>query len=75
LLPLKVGQIGLIGGSGLMNGLVECETPHIIKGRVIKQKQKEITEHKRSGTEEIREVTSNRMIFNVLTPFGFKTLV
>ena len=74
LLPLKVGQIGLIGGSGLMNGLVECDTPHLIKGRVVKQKTVETTEDWQNSTDEIREVTSNRMVFNVLTPFGFKSL-
>ena len=37
LLPLNLGQVGLIGGSGLINGLVECDTPHIIKGRIIKE--------------------------------------
>ena len=74
LLPLKVGQIGLIGGSGLMNGLVECDTPHIIKGRVVKQKTVETTEDWKNGTDEIREVTSNRMVFSVLTPFGHKKL-
>lgn len=74
LLPLKVGQIGLIGGSGLMNGLVECDTPHIIKGRIVKQKTSESTEDKKHGVTEIREVTSNRMVFNVLTPFGYKSL-
>ena len=26
-LPLTIGQIGLVGGSGLINGLIECETP------------------------------------------------
>ena len=36
LLPLSISQIGLIGGSGLINGLIECDTPHIIKGRIIK---------------------------------------
>jgi hypothetical protein len=39
LLPLSLGQIGLVGGSGLINGLVECDTPHIIKGRVVKEKR------------------------------------
>ena len=37
LLPLNIGQVGLIGGSGLINGYVDCDTPHIIKGRVIKE--------------------------------------
>ena len=37
LLPLNLGQVGLIGGSGLINGYVDCDSPHIIKGRVIKE--------------------------------------
>lgn len=32
LLPLSISQIGLIGGSGMINGLIECDTPHIIQG-------------------------------------------
>ena len=75
ILPLKVGQIGLIGGSGLMNGLVECDTPHIIKGRVIKKKTVEKNgDFQKDGFEQVREVTSNRVIFNILTPFGYKQL-
>lgn len=37
-LPLSIGQVGLIGGSGLINGLMECDYPHIVKGRIIKEK-------------------------------------
>ena len=74
LLPLKVSQIGLIGGSGLMNGLVECEEPHIIKGRIIKESVTQISKDAQNGTEEIRKVISNRMVFNVLTANGFKQL-
>jgi len=78
LLPLSIGQVGLIGGSGMINGLIDCETPHIIKGRIIKVKQVE-AEDKYSSKgihmgQEIREVISNKMIFNVLTPDGFKAL-
>ena len=39
LLPLSLGQVGLIGGSGLINGLVECDSPHIIKGRIVTRKR------------------------------------
>ncbi len=35
---LSIGQVGLIGGSGLINGLMECDYPHIVKGRIIKEK-------------------------------------
>ena len=78
LLPLSIGQIGLVGGSGMINGLVECDTPHIIKGRIIKVKAEEREEkYDRMGNyigAEIKEVISNKMIFNVLTPKGFKSL-
>jgi len=78
LLPLSIGQIGLVGGSGMINGLIECNTPHIIKGRIIKVKTEE-REEKFSSTgihtgAEIKEVISNKMVFNVLTPKGFKAL-
>lgn len=77
-LPLSIGQVGLIGGSGLINGLMECEYPHIIKGRIIKEKHT-VTDENRGPTgrllsTEIRETISNRMIFNILTPSGFRSL-
>lgn len=72
LLPLRIGHIGLIGGSGLMNGLIECETPHVIKGKVVKTSRTEITETLKETT--VKTVTSNKMIFHVLTPDGLKTL-
>ena len=78
LLPLSIGQIGLIGGSGMINGLIECEHPHIIKGRVVKVVHTESEEkYSAAGTHtgsEIREVVTNKMIFNILTPQGFKSL-
>ena len=78
LLPLSIGQIGLIGGSGMINGLIECDTPHIIKGRIVKVKNTEREEQfdyrgNHIGAE-VHEVVSNKMIFNVLTPNGFLAL-
>ena len=78
LLPLSLSQIGLIGGSGMINGLIECDSPHIIKGRIVKVVRTETEEQfsargKHMGSE-IRETISNKMIFNVLTPNGFKAL-
>lgn len=70
LLPLNVGQVGLIGGSGLINGYVDCESPHVIKGRIIKElKCREDTD---AGT--VTETRVNRMLFNILTPNGLKKL-
>ncbi len=78
LLPLSISQIGLIGGSGMINGLIECDTPHIIKGRIIKIVRRESEEKYNVRGDhigsEIRETVSNKMIFNVLTPSGFKAL-
>lgn len=77
-LPLSIGQIGLVGGSGMINGLIECDHPHIIKGRIVKVVRTETEDHfnyKGDHTgAEIRETISNKMIFNVLTPHGFKAL-
>lgn len=74
LLPLNLSQIGLVGASGLMNGLIECDTPHIIKGRIVKEKKTKIGSENEYGKIEVREITSNRLIFNILTPNGFKSL-
>ena len=77
-LPLSISQIGLIGGSGMINGLIECETPHIIKGRIVKVVRTE-TDEKFSArgkhmASEVKETISNKMTFNILTPNGFKSL-
>lgn len=74
LLPLNLSQVGLVGASGMMNGLVECETPHIIKGRIVKEKKTKIGIEDDKGKTAVREITSNRLIFNVLTPTGLKSL-
>lgn len=70
LLPLNVGQIGLIAGSGMINGLAECDAPHIIKGRIVKQIQRHTDED--AGT--LTETRTNKMIFNILTPDGLRSL-
>lgn len=70
LLPLNIGQVGLIGGSGLINGYVDCEHPHLIKGRIIKEIK--YREDKEEGTRT--ETRTNRMLFNILTPDGIKNL-
>ena len=78
LLPLSISQIGLIGGSGMINGLIQCDSPHIIKGRIVKVVRRETDERfaangKHIGSE-VKETITNKMIFNVLTPHGFKAL-
>jgi len=77
-LPLSISQIGLIGGSGMINGLIQCDTPHIIKGRIVKVTRTEEEERfspsgKYMGSE-VHETITNKMIFNILTPNGFKAL-
>ncbi len=78
LLPLSISQIGLIGGSGMINGLIRCDTPHIIKGRIIKVTRTECEDRYASNGKhigsEVHETISNKMIFNVLTPHGFRAL-
>ena len=78
LLPLNLGQVGLIGGSGLINGLVKCGTPHIIKGRIIKETNVNREENLNGmgdlTSTTIHETRSNKMIFNLLTPRGFLSL-
>lgn len=77
-LPLTISQIGLVGGSGLINGLIGCDTPHVLKGRVIKSRQRRTGDSYEnedgSSTTELIETTSNKMVFNVLTPNGVKLL-
>ena len=78
LLPLSIGQIGLVGGSGMINGLIECDSPHIIKGRIVKVVSTEVEDQFTSSGNHYgaieRQVISNKMIFNILTPQGFRAL-
>lgn len=69
LLPLSIGQVGLIGGSGLINGYIDCDEPHIIKGRVVKE-----TSNRDNADSTVSEIKVNRMLFNILTPDGVKRL-
>ncbi len=66
LLPLNIGQVGLIGGSGLINGLVECDTPHIIKGRIIKEnnirKEDNLNSIGQVMSTTVYETRTNKMI-------------
>lgn len=77
-LPLSISQIGLVGGSGMINGLIECETPHIIKGRIVKvirtESEEKFGANGKHRATEVKETVTNKMIFNVLTPNGFKAL-
>lgn len=79
MLPLSAGQVGLIGGSGMINGLAECENPHIIKGRIIKEiivDEDEVLFDKQNRPiiTEVTETSTNKLVFNILTMDGFKSL-
>jgi len=78
LLPLNLGQVGLVGGSGMINGLVECDTPHIIKGRIVKEnaisREGNLNSKGELVSTTLIETRSNKMIFNLLTPQGFISL-
>ena len=78
LLPLSIGQIGLVGGSGLINGPVDCDTPHIIKGRIVKEKRIRTEDNENVKGDlmstTLTETISNKLIFNLLTPNGFISL-
>lgn len=77
-LPLSISQIGLVGGSGMINGLIQCDHPHIIKGRIVKVVRTEEEErYNAKGSyigSEVKETITNKMIFNILTPQGFRAL-
>lgn len=80
LLPLNVGQVGLIGGSGLLNGLVACDSPHIVKGRVTKETVVKVNavredEHGDPVSREQSETVTNKITFHILTAAGFRSLV
>lgn len=74
LLPLNLSQIGLVGASGMMNGLIQCDTPHIIKGRIAKEKKTKAQYNQDAECTMIQEITSNKLIFNILTPDGFHSI-
>lgn len=74
LLPLNLSQIGLVGASGLMNGLVDCEHPHVIKGRIVREKKQKNIPTDRKGIAQISEVESNKIIFNILTADRYITI-
>ncbi len=77
-LPLSLDQIGLIGASGSINGLVECTAPHIIKGIIIKAVHTEKhVENEKSDyvTTVIKETISNKIILTVCSGSGVKRLI
>ena len=79
LLPLKVGQVGLIAGSGMINGYADCESPHIIKGYMEPQETITITSELQSSKRAPKIMyqhnkKSHQLKINILTPHGLKSL-
>lgn len=62
----------------MINGLIQCDHPHIIKGRIVKVVRTEEEErYNAKGSyigSEVKETITNKMIFNILTPQGFRAL-
>ncbi len=76
LIPFTIGQIGLIGGSGLIDGYIDCSYPHILKGQIVKERK--ITDEKEDfngNTTNVTEQIINKMNLKVLTEEGVITLV
>ena len=69
-LKFLIVGLGLIGGSGLINGYIDCDSPHVIKGRIIKQ----VRTRENEEMNTLTETRVNKMIFNILTPNGVKKL-
>ena len=79
LLPLKVGQVGLLAGSGMINGYADCEAPHIIKGYMEPQETITINSESQSNQHAPKIMyqhnkKSHRLKINILTPHGLKSL-
>ena len=74
LLPFNLSQIGLIGASGQLNGLISDDTlPHVIKGCITRSKSTELLSSGEKVVQE-KEVYSNKLMINVLAPDGFHSL-
>ena len=79
LLPLKVGQVGLIAGSGMVNGYAGDEVPHVIKGYMQPEETITVTsapqqEPNASQMMYQHNKKSNHLRINILTPHGIKSL-
>ena len=51
LLPLKVGQVGSIAGSGMVNGYAGGEAPYVIKGYMQPEETITVTSAPQQGSE------------------------
>ena len=73
LLPLNLSQIGLIGASGLLDGLMDGDTPHVVKGSILRTISSSLAYEDDDYVQE-KEIRSNKLIFNVLAADGFHSL-
>lgn len=79
LLPLKVGQVGLIAGSGMVNGYAGGEAPHVIKGYMQPEETITVTSAPQQDPNASQMMyqhnkKSNHLRINILTPHGIKSL-
>lgn len=79
LLPLNAGQIGLIGGSGMLDGLVECNAPHVIRGMITKEtiSDEQVIDQSQDGRTKTllqTDTVTNKLTFHVLTADGYKCI-
>lgn len=78
LLPFNIGHLGLVLTSGCLDGIVqEDEThSHLVKGRIIKVKNKEEIVDSAGVTATLEETTSNQVEINLFLSDGtYKSLV
>lgn len=78
LLPFNIGHLGLVLTSGCLDGIVqEDEThSHLVKGRIIKVKNKEEILDSAGVTATLEETTSNQVEINLFLSDGsYKSLV
>ena len=71
--------MGLLAGSGMINGYADCEAPHIIKGYMEPQETITINSESQSNQHAPKIMyqhnkKSHRLKINILTPHGLKSL-
>lgn len=72
LLPFTTGQLGLVLTSGNLDGIINegDGSYHVVKGRVVKDKQVVITENTEEQQVTYQETIANRVEINVITANG-----
>ena len=78
LLPFNIGHLGLVLTSGCLDGIVqEDEThSHLVKGRIVKSKNKEEILDDSGLSATIEETTSNQVEINLFLPDGtYRSLI